>query len=395
MPYSARDISLFSGERKSFIVIGRNVYCIDEYGKLSFFDVDGKEVVKVVSNDRRTLFLCKDKSLYYVGQAPYFTQEMSNDYSNTPSKLAHRYFDKSAIVDICMYGDEGFVVAENGKLYKWGVAPGPEWAALRGPSGGNFQCVKMSANLRASVTDQGVLQTWDSQPAVQSTIVSLPERDEILTDFAVADEHLLMLTDKGNVYFMGQNAHNLLGIESEAKACLTSPVKINFHEKIDHITTHHSLCAAISQSGQVYVWGEGQAREAIHTPLNPLPTEHLYYGISISDSNVILTTTAGCIHRAPYSRDKNITLDKKVNIGFNLAQNNCYDQIGFFIKKNIVPIATGSAGLIGIILVCSLAGWCLINAAIGLAGGLATFALAYLAYTCASCYPSTLPCCVC
>ena len=101
--------------------------------------------------------------------------------------------------------------------------------------------------------------TFEGSPINRATIkpvqIVVPEP---VKQVAMGDDHMLILTSLGNVYVMGENHDGQLGIRyntTSEQVTIKKPYKLTLPEKISSVAASRNTSAAVTENGQVYIWG--------------------------------------------------------------------------------------------------------------------------------------------
>ena len=90
---------------------------------------------------------------------------------------------------------------------------------------------------------------------IQPIQISLPEP---VKQISMGNDHMLILSSLGNIYVMGENYEGQLGIGDMKTTQLKTteiPYKLSLPEKISSIVVSRNTSAAVTENGQVYIWG--------------------------------------------------------------------------------------------------------------------------------------------
>ena len=110
--------------------------------------------------------------------------------------------------------------------------------------------IQMSINYNGIVIED----TLAGKVTIQPIQIFLPEP---VKQVALGMDHMLILSSLGNIYVMGENYDGQLGISNRVTGLTTilTPYKLTLPEKISSVVAHRSTSAAITEKGQVYIWG--------------------------------------------------------------------------------------------------------------------------------------------
>jgi X-linked retinitis pigmentosa GTPase regulator len=200
----------------------------------------------------------------------------------------------------CGWG-HSIAIMDRGEIFTWGV--GEHGALGYGSNDSAWSPVsitldphnsvgakKAAAGSRHSafVSEIGTLYTCGSGDAGQLGTGKrdskfVPEQvtliSERVTDVACGIFHTLILTENGRVYATGGNSFGQLGIGTKKNTNIPTRIKDFERVRVQKIACgHHS--AALTEKGDVYVWGTGIFGEYL-LPTKYSPSDYYYQDISI------------------------------------------------------------------------------------------------------------------
>ncbi|XP_029168900.1 RCC1 and BTB domain-containing protein 1-like [Nylanderia fulva] len=195
------------------------------------------------------------------------------------------------IVDIACGSSHCLALTEDGQVYTWGrnkcgqIGNGdcsdetinlPTQVELEGRKIVHIACGK---NFNMVITDTGKLYGWGNNKNSEISIFVLYRQyyhafpEEIITGKRIKKvscgfEHILALTDRGDIYAWGKNISGQIGNNSDLPIC-SVPMMVNMPELVKDIAAYGYLSVALSNNNTVYVWGDcfGQYIKV------PLPTK--------------------------------------------------------------------------------------------------------------------------
>lgn len=200
--------------------------------------------------------LYKDVDGYLYGAGTNANGQLGRGYLGTEKKL-EPYEGKILDEKVLSFdtGKSGFALAitENGKLYGWG-------------NNANGQLAK-------EIKTDTEKETENCYPIPFE--IELPQGSTPLEVDAGA-KHSLLLTKEGEVYAWGESFYGQLGLSLETekkKLNVTTPTKISQekfgNERVVQIATTDATSYALTQSGKVYAWGDsdyGQIGDGVADP---------------------------------------------------------------------------------------------------------------------------------
>lgn len=162
------------------------------------------------------------------------------------------------------------------------------------------------------VGDNAVGQLGFGEDIAEKRRPALLDLPHVIVDIAAGGMHSVCLTESGEVITFGCNDEGALGRPTTEEGSECIPQKVDIPERIVQISAGDSHSAALSESGQVYVWGNfrdnngpiGLLREDTKQPL-PIKTldqvtivkiasgsDHL---TCLSDGGVVYTCGSGIV----------------------------------------------------------------------------------------------------
>lgn len=172
------------------------------------------------------------------------------NYKNYDSPTNVPAFENVNIAKLSMGWAHGAVVTEIGQLVVFG------------------QTVDIRLPLRSSVFysyfPQGIefLNRWGIHShvtALQPVEMEIP-KGEMAMDVSCGGSLTAMISNKGNLYCFGANAHGQCGIGSDVEAVqeLTQVIGMN-DEKVKHVSAGFQHVLALTETGTVYSFGKGES----------------------------------------------------------------------------------------------------------------------------------------
>lgn len=126
----------------------------------------------------------------------------------------------------------------NGVVYVWGT-----------DTKGQLGCANI-ANMKFSDMDD------DFKRSYPRILIGL--KDYIVKEVCCGTEHSLAVTHDGNVYAWGHNNWKQLGIGYNAPAVVNHPTRVYNVGSVKQISCGYEHSIALTESGEVYSWGNGE-----------------------------------------------------------------------------------------------------------------------------------------
>ncbi|XP_073341564.1 regulator of chromosome condensation [Pagrus major] len=101
------------------------------------------------------------------------------------------------------------------------------------------------------------------------SLVSLPEK---IVQVVAGGMHTVCLSDTGNVYTFGCNDEGALGRDTTESGSEMVPGKVPLEEKVVQVSAGDSHTAALTDDGEVYMWGAFRDNNGVIGLLEPLKT---------------------------------------------------------------------------------------------------------------------------
>lgn len=237
--------------------------------------IDGAQVADIQCGNENTLFLLKDGTVWTCGTYARGTQGLGrlNGIVKTPTRIP----GLERIVQItCGFGHNAALDAD-GHIWIWGrndygqlgigskaSRDRPEMLPLE-----NITAVNCGGKFTLAQDREGTLWGWGSN----TYQVLAPGRKEAylvptrlegfegknITAFSGGSDCAFWLDDQGTLWTRGRNEYKQLG--SQAAAWKTSPelTQVDIPEKVKTVYAYSAATAALTEQGNVYIWGSTSA----------------------------------------------------------------------------------------------------------------------------------------
>nr|QBK91109.1 MAG: F-box and regulator of chromosome condensation repeat protein [Pithovirus LCPAC202] len=231
----------------------------------TFQKMNVSEKVRKVSHDyKHYIFLLRNGSVRMNG---LFKIDTGSVYINihVSSLIDIKAIDISVIdgvvyrevdmMDTTYHSTRYAIIDVNRNLYYWGNGFGVMEPDLNEEE--EQDMIDNDSKMLMKVHYQGLIFKGNTanQITIQPIHIPIPEP---VKQIALGSDHILILSSLGNVYVIGENHEGQLGIGDKKKAQLKTteiPYKLTLPEKISSVVANKYTSAAISENGQVYIWG--------------------------------------------------------------------------------------------------------------------------------------------
>ncbi|ORX90369.1 RCC1/BLIP-II protein [Basidiobolus meristosporus CBS 931.73] len=208
----------------------------------------------------------------------------------TPKRVPKFLSKQDKVKQVVCGMDHSVILTEQGQLYSMGWGADGQLGLGEGstsdhstPSkiakldGESFKKISASTDFTIALNEQGKMYTWGNSEYGQCMLGSKIDRvlepmpvpvDDKVVDVAAGGSFALYLTDAGKVYITGYGG---LGL-GEGKIETLKPALVEQLPNISKIfaTTHY--CSAISDSGELFIWGLNSSASRLGTG----HSEHLF-----------------------------------------------------------------------------------------------------------------------
>lgn len=292
---------------------------IDNRGKLYISDDEGQQLTQVSSSQRFTDVFQSENSIGMIaekGQVYLLGSNISGIIPNVdqilyPTKLdlGFSYSAKKIVL-----GEASLAILMNNQtVYFYGSLGGKSYNQVLNLNVNDISgMITEYGDTYVAVSKNGRAYFWNKSALPdQPRVVFLQEPAKSVS---LGNNHVLVLTKSGNVYSWGQNNFSQLGSIWGSKFKESkSPIKVQLDEPIRFISAGIFNSLALTESGQLYVWGLvtfpiwGQTDQArlgwIDKPLKITLGSPIEYAISNND--LLITVSQGIVN---YSK-KRLKLD--------------------------------------------------------------------------------------
>jgi len=148
----------------------------------------------------------------------------------------------------------GMALTSGNRLYRWDTSDPLNTFGEETFAGGHVMDFAVYGNTCFFIELSGELFYYVFGVNIKSPVSGIPLSRTVVA----GTDHALFLTSNGHVYSYGDNSDLQLGIPSPP-ASSTTAIKIPYLENIRHITAGDRHSAAVDSSGNVFVWGRGNA----------------------------------------------------------------------------------------------------------------------------------------
>lgn len=218
-----------------FVFITQSGELCNEFGKMGLFSGKIKDIAR---NSTNTHFALVDENddVYTWGWGMYGQLGLGDtDNEEKPVLMEKDFFNNEKIQEIRLGYKHSMALTQNNNLYVWGCN---------------------------SAGKLGFGEEYEYKERLERpTLLSKSSFDhKKIIQIATGDNHLLALTDDGNIYSWGMNLKGQLGLVSDEGVMVNTPTHIkpdNFNrEKIVKIVAGGAHSLALTETGALYAWGD-------------------------------------------------------------------------------------------------------------------------------------------
>lgn len=200
----------------------------------------------VLKSEKLNVYVFGSGSMGELGLGP----DANTKIVKRPRLNPHLPIDRIGVVDLAVGGMHCAVISHQGKIYTWGVND-------QGALGRDTTWQALSKDMDAEESDvdseESGLNPLESTPAVIEGL-----KDPIVR-VACGDSISVAVTRSGDVYAWGtfRCADGILGFSSKHRVALL-PVHLSQLKNVCDVVTGTDHVLAVTYTGQVYAWGNGQ-----------------------------------------------------------------------------------------------------------------------------------------
>ena len=237
--------------------------------------IDGRDLADIQCGNENTLFLKKDGTVYTCGTYSRGTQGLGQLSSivKTPTRIP----DLENIVQIsCGFGHNAALDAD-GHVWTWGrndygqlglgdrsSRSSPVMLPLEG-----ITAISCGGKFTLAQDRDGAMWGWGSNThrvltADKKDFYSVPIRLEgfagkTITSFAGGSDFAFWLDDRGTIWTRGRNEYKQLGSSAAEWKVSPSLTTVDIPEPVRSVCAYSAASSAVTESGNVYVWGSVSA----------------------------------------------------------------------------------------------------------------------------------------
>ncbi len=237
-----------------------------------------KKVISVSCGDNFTVAITENGKIYGWGRDHFFNGSGRN--ISNPTLVTNLEEHKGVKVS-CGTSSWG-VILDDGTVYVLISLITNTHTIIKGRVSLEDKIIDISVHLSlfAAVTERGKLyfsgkffnsfpekiigiEIVDHKRIINPKHVSFPSKRRIIPKIkqvSLSDSHIIALTESGNVFVWGGNISGILGLSNDAnrKNLHISPTLLASLPKISFISSACRVSAAVTEDGRLYVWGINQ-----------------------------------------------------------------------------------------------------------------------------------------